>query len=157
VGVLEHERWVIQFAKDLRNAGIDVLLDRWHSPPGSDLGRYIDQIMKSDFVAVVGTPQLLKKYGTQTSDPVVAAELRLINVRLREPSVYGQTVIPLLLDGDVRSSFIPMLQTLVRVDFTQSAFYFRHLFDMIWRMYNLPFDNPLLEELQESMTPQDTH
>jgi hypothetical protein len=154
-GVPEHERWVVQFAKDLRNAGIDVLLDRWHSPPGSDLGRYMDQIMKSNFVAVVGTPQLLKKYETQASDPVVAAELRLINVRLREPSVYGQTVIPLLLDGDVRTSFIPMLQTLVRVDFKQSAFYFRQLFDMIWRMYNLPFDNPLLEELQASMTPQE--
>jgi small GTP-binding protein len=155
-GVHEHERWVVQFAKDLRNAGIDVLLDRWHSPPGSDLGCYIDQIMKSDFVAVVGTPQLLKKYQTQQADPVVAAELRLINVRLREPSVYGQTIIPLLLDGDVRSSFIPMMQTLVRVDFKQSAFYFRELFDMIWRMYHLPFDNPLLEELQASMTPQET-
>ena len=154
-GVPEHERWVVQFAKDLRNAGINVLLDRWHSPPGSDLGRYMDQIMKCDFVAVVGTPQLLKKYESQASDPVVAAELRLINVRLREPSVYGQTVIPVLLDGDVRSSFIPMLQTLVRVDFKQSAYYFRQLFDMIWRMYNLSFENPLLEELQASMTPQD--
>ena len=154
-GVPEHERWVVQFAKDLRNAGINVLLDRWHSPPGADLGRYMDQIMKCDFVAVVGTPQLLNKYETRATDPVVAAELRLINVRLREPSVYGQTVIPVLLDGDVRSSFIPMLQTLVRVDFKQSAYYFRQLFDMIWRMYNLSFENPLLEELQASMTPQD--
>jgi WD40 repeat protein len=153
-GISEHEHWVAQLAKDLRNAGIDVLLDRWHSPPGSDLGRYIDQIMRSDFVAVVGTPQLMKKYATQASDPVVATELRLINVRLREPSVYGQTVIPVLLEGDVHSSFIPMLQTLVRVDFKQPDFYFRHLFDMIWRLYNLPFDNPLLEELQQSMTPQ---
>ena len=154
-GVPEHERWVLEFAKDLRKADVDVLLDRWHNPPGSDLGRYVDQILKSDFVLVIGTPALLKKYETQVSDPVVAAELRLINLRMREPSSYGQTVIPLLLDGDPHSSFIPLLQTLVRVDFRLSTFYFRHLFDMIWRLYNLPFDNPLLEDLQASMTPQD--
>jgi hypothetical protein len=41
------------------------------------------------------------------------------------------------------------------VDFRQSVYYFRQLFDMIWRLYDLPFDNPLLEELQASMTPQE--
>jgi len=50
--------------------------------------------------------------------------------------------------------FTPQLQKLVYVDFRQSTYYFRQLFDMIWRLYNLPFDNPLLEELLASMTPQ---
>ncbi|MEO1466054.1 MAG: GTP-binding protein, partial [Cyanobacteria bacterium J06633_1] len=53
-GISEHERWVLQLAKDLRNADIDVLLDRWHSLPGSDLSRYIDRILESEFVIVVG-------------------------------------------------------------------------------------------------------
>ena len=81
-GVPYHERWVLQLAKDLRNADIDVLLDKWNSPPGSDLVRYIDQILKSEFVIVAGTPSLLQKYDSNISDPVVAAELRLINLRL---------------------------------------------------------------------------
>ena len=154
-GVPEHERWVLQLAKDLRNAGVDVLLDRWHSPPGSNLDLFIERISSSDFVISVGTPKLREKYDTQKADPVVAAELKLINLRVRQPTEYGETVLPVMLDGDARTSLPPQLQPLVSVDFRQSAFYFRKLFDMIWRLYELPFDNPLLEELQASMSPQE--
>lgn len=154
-GVTEHERWVLQLAKDLRNAGIDVLLDRWNVIPGANLDRYIEQIMSTDYVAVIGTPKLRQKYDSTTSDPVVTAELEMVNLRVRQPKEYGHTILPILLDGEANSAFSPQLQKLVYVDFRQSAFYFRQLFDMIWRLYDLPFDNPLLEELQASMTPQE--
>jgi small GTP-binding protein len=153
-GVPQHERWVLQLAKDLRNAGIDVLLDRWDSPPGSNLDLFIERIMSSDFVIPVGTPKLREKYETQEADPVVAAELKLINLRVRQPTAYGDTVLPVLLDGDSNKSLPPQLQTLVSVDFRQSDYYFRKLFDMIWRINELPFDNPLLEELHASMSPR---
>ncbi|MCH8960596.1 MAG: toll/interleukin-1 receptor domain-containing protein [Bacteroidetes bacterium] len=61
-GVPEHERWVIQLARDMRNASIDILLDRWHNPPGGDIDRYTDKIESSEFVVVVGTPLLKEKY-----------------------------------------------------------------------------------------------
>lgn len=153
-GISENERWVLQLAKDLRNADIDVLLDRWHSPPGSNLDLYIDRILSSDFVIPVGTPELRQKYETKKTDPVVAAELKLVNLRVRQPTEYGETVLPVLLTGDAKKSLPPQLQPLVSVDFRESEFYFRKLFDMLWRLYDLPFDNPLLEELQDSMTPQ---
>jgi small GTP-binding protein len=153
-GTNEHQRWVMQLAKDLRNAGIDVLLDRWNVVPGANLDRYIEQIMETDFVVVVGAPGLVQKYNSKTSDPVVTAELEMLNLRLRQPNKYGHTILPILVEGDSASAFSPQLQKLVYVDFKQSEQYFRQLFDMIWRLYNLPFDNPLLDELQESMTPQ---
>jgi hypothetical protein len=154
-GISEHERWVVQFAKDLRNAGIDVLLDKWYVIPGANLDRYIERIMKTDYVAVVGTPRLRQKYDSTSSDPVVTAELDMVNLRVRQPNLYGHTILPILLDGESNTAFTPQMQKLVYVDFRQSAFYFRQLFDMIWRLYDLPFDNPLLEELQDSMTPQE--
>ncbi len=58
-GVPEHELWVIRLAKDLRNADIDMLLDRWDSPLGSNLDLFIERIMSSDFVIPVGTPRLV--------------------------------------------------------------------------------------------------
>jgi len=152
-GVSEHERWVLQLAKDLRNADVDVLFDRWHSPLGSNLDLYIDRILSCDFVIAVGTPALRQKYDAQQTDPVVQAELKLINLRIRQPSEYGESVLPVLLAGDARTSLSPQLQPLVSIDFRDENFYFRKLFDMIWRLYNLSFDNPLLEDLQESMTP----
>lgn len=153
-GTPEHQRWVLQLAKDLRNADIDILLDRWNVIPGSNLDRYIEQIMETNFVVVVGTPGLLQKYKSTTTDPVVKAELEMVNMRLRQSNKYGHTILPILVEGDAHTSFPPQAQKLIYVDFKQTAHYFRQLFDMIWRLYNLPFDNPLLEELQASMTPQ---
>jgi hypothetical protein len=152
-GVSEHERWVLQLARDIRNAGIDVLFDRWHNPPGASLSRFTDQILSSDYVIVVGTPKLREKYETLSSDPVVAAELRLINTRLRQPAQYGPTIIPLLLAGTSLNSFTPLLQDLVGIHLYEEAFYFVNLFDLIWRIYELPFDHPMLEELRISMGP----
>jgi hypothetical protein len=43
----------------------------------------------------------------------------------------------------------------VNIDFTATEFYFRRLFDMIWQIFDLPFEHPLLEDLQASMTPDD--
>jgi len=153
-GVAEHQRWVLQLAKDLRNAGIGVLFDRWHNPPGTNLSRFTDQILSSDYVVVVGTPKLREKYDTKASDPVVAAELLLINTRLQQPTRYGPTVIPLLLAGDSQSAFTPMLQGLVCIQFLDEDLHFVNLFDLIWRLFELPFDHPLLEDLRASMGPQ---
>lgn len=151
-GTPEHERWVIQLAKDLRNADIDVLLDRWNVVPGSNLDRYIEQIMDTNFVIIVGTPSLLQKYNSTASDPVLKAELEMVNMRLRQTTKYGHTILPVLLDGDVNTSFPPQAQKLIYVDFKQTDQYFVQLFDMIWRLFNLPFDHPMLEELRASMS-----
>jgi small GTP-binding protein len=151
-GVLDDENWVLQLAKDLRNADIDVLLDRWHSSPGSDLGRYIDRILSSQFVIVVGTPELRQKYEVKGADPVVAAELELIDLRLRQPKRYGSTVLPVLLHGAAHEVFTPSLQKLVNIDFRKEDMYFSQLFVVLWKLWALPFDHPLLEELRESIT-----
>lgn len=147
----EHQRWVMQLAKDLRNADIDVLLDRWNVVPGSNLDRYIEHIMDTNFVIIVGTPSLLQKYASTASDSVLKAELEMVNMRLRQTSEYGHTILPILLDGEVNTSFPPQAQKLIYVDFKQTNQYFVQLFDMIWRLFNLPFDHPLLDELRTSM------
>jgi small GTP-binding protein len=151
-GVPAHERWVRQLAKDLQNADIEVVFDRWNSPPGSDLGRYLDCILSSRFVIVVGTPELRRKYETNSVDPVVAAELELITLRLRQPKHYGRTVLPILLQGTAHEAFTPMLEKLVSIDFRKEELYFSQLFIMIWQLFSLPLDHPLLEELHASMS-----
>ena len=150
-GVPQHEQWVLQLAKDLRNVGIDLSFDRWHNPPGASLSRFIDRILESRYVVVIGTPGLKKKYSAKTGDPVVAAELRLINQRLREPNEYGPTVLPLLVAGSPREALTPLLQDVVSIDFTEEPLYFMNLLNLIWRLYELPFDQPLLEELRASL------
>jgi len=153
-GKLEHKNWVVRLAKDMQNAGIDILLDLWHNPPGNSLSRFIDKIMSSEFVVVIGTPQLLQKYVNKKSDPVVASELEIINTRLRQKAQYGRKVIPLLLDGEPDAAFTPQLQDIVSVDFRDEPQYFVKLFYLIWRLFELPFNHRLLEELVDSMSPK---
>jgi len=108
--------------------------------------------MDTNFVIVIGTPSLLQKYNSTASDPVVKAELEMVNMRLRQTNKYGHTILPILVAGDIDTSFPPQAQKLVYIDFKQTNLYFVQLFDMIWRLFNLPFDHPMLEELRASMS-----
>lgn len=53
----EHSEWVKRVAARLRADGVNVLLDRWHVPPGGDLTAFMEQsVSKSSFVLLVCTP-----------------------------------------------------------------------------------------------------
>lgn len=152
-GSQPQERWVFQFARDLKNADFDVIFDRWENRLGDDLGRFIDRIQRAQFVLPVGTPTLLSKYDSQTSDPVVAAELELINYRVSKPNLFGRSVIPILLEGNADKAFPPQLAKLTRADFRSRDNYFDALFDLIWRMHDLPMDDKAYEELRKALNP----
>jgi hypothetical protein len=147
-GVTEHERWVFVLAKDLRNAGINVIFDRWDVHPGSSLSKFIEKIVTSDYVIVVGTPNLREKYDTEDADPVVDAELRLINTKLRQRTNKREGVLPLLLDGTLETSFPPMFGDSAYLDFRNPKDYFRALFDAILTLYGIRFDDPTVADLR---------
>ncbi len=88
-GEPSHEKWVLQLAKDLRKADVDVIFDLWHNTPGTSITKFVEQIEMAQFVVAVGTPQYLEKYKTKKKDPVVHAEIKLINTRLRKLSQEG--------------------------------------------------------------------
>lgn len=142
-GVAAHEKWVRQLADDLRDAGIHGRLDVKHNTPGTDIDAYIEQILETDFVVVVGTPKLLQKYENQESDNVVSSELKLINTRRMQPNRFGRnTVVPVMLEGDPAMSLPPLLQNTVFVDFTDQQQYFERVFDLVLTLHGIPFDHP---------------
>lgn len=150
----KHEQWVIRLARDLKNGGIDVVLDRWHNPPGASISKFVDRILKTDFILVVGTPLLKEKYEHVSVDAVVAEELLLINTRVRGCAEYGETVIPILLEGSAEASFTPFLRDVVYVDLRDKEYYFYHLFGLIARLYEIDLGNPHLMQLQDPLKPK---
>lgn len=144
------EEWVGRLAMDLVNAGIRVLYDRWHNPPGTSVTKFIDQITSADFVIAIGTPLYRSKYDGD-NDAVVDAELRLIGTRTRQRNSVRQTVIPLLLEGEQASSFPPFLLDSVFVDCRQPAFYFARLFDLILTCNGVPFSSPGVAEARNQL------
>lgn len=145
------ERWVEgSLATDLRNAGIGVILDRWHAVPASSLTKFIEQVGTTDFVAIVGTPRLRRKYDAQQGDPVVAAELKMIGNRLRK-STKSNTVVPLLLEGDQETSFPPFAEDSIAIDFRNEDLYFERLFDLLLTLYRIPFGEPAMRDLRDTI------
>lgn len=153
-GVPEHEKWVLTLAKDLSNAGLKLVFDRWHNTPGKSIVRFIESISSADYVLAIGTPGYLKKYNDDSSDPVVEAELRLIGTRLRKRAAERERVIPLLLDGEQVTAFPPQFEDSVFIDFRFERQYFLKLFDLLLTLYVIPFDHPRGEELRDSLSLQ---
>ena len=154
-GVPEHERWVEKrLATDLQKAGINVVLDRWHSAQiGMSVARFVERIEKSDRIVMVGTPLYRRKY--ENKDPstgyVVAAEVDLIANRLLGTEKQKQSVLPVLLNGEKTSSLPPLLHGRVYADFRDEFAYFITAFDLIMSIYQLPPNHPVVADLRESL------
>ena len=149
------ERWVRGLAKDLENAGVEVILDQKDNPQvGANVARFVSRIEQSDFVAVVGTPLYRRKYENKLSDAgsVVAAEVDLINLRLIGTEEDKTTVLPLLLEeGGDRESFPPLVRGKGYSNFVREELYFPSLFDLILTLYRIPFNHSAVEDLRDTL------
>lgn len=154
-GDAEQERWVRGLSKDLENAGVFVTLDRKDNAEiGANVARFVSLIEKSDFVAVVGTHAYRRKYENkdETTGSVVASEVDLINLRLVGASEEEKkTVLPVLLEGDQKTSLPPTIQGKGYADFRSDDLYFPSLFDLILTLYGIPFEHPAVADLRDAM------
>lgn len=144
-GDVAFERWVVRLAMDLRNAGIEVLLDRWHNAAiGSDVARFVGRIASVDFVVVVGSPRYLQKSENRHSDEgsIAAAELDVINQRLSGSEAKKETVLPVLRAGTPDESLPVLMRGRVRADFRKDLDYFTTLLDMVLTVHRFHFDDP---------------
>jgi len=156
-GDKEHESWVERMlATDLRQAGVNVLLDRWHNASiGSSVARFVERIAACETVVVVGSPLYREKYENERPDLgyVVASEVDLIHQRMLGSETAKSSVKPLLLAGDPAVSFPPLLRGRVWGDFRKEEAYFTTLFDLILTLFKVPFEHPAVADLRESLQP----
>jgi len=150
-GNVNHEQWVLTLATDLRNAGVDVLFDKWKLLPGYSLLRFVGEIKESDFIAVIGTPLYKQKYDNSSTDKgtIVAAEMDVIGARLMGTEGQKCTVLPLLREGEVHNSFPPFFPSRVCEDFRRDEVYFSKLFDLLRALYRISPDDPALSDVDE--------
>jgi small GTP-binding protein len=156
-GAPAQEVWVErQLATDLRNAGVDVVLDRWENAAiGSNIARFISRIAASETVVVIGSPLYREKYENKRPDMgyVVAAEVDLIQQRLLGTEAAKDSVLPVLIAGDETSSLPPLLRGRVWGDFRQEETYFATLFDLILTLFRIPFNHQAVTDLRVSLQP----
>ncbi len=153
-----HELWVERIlAKDLQNSGITVILDRWENARiGASVPRFIERVGKADLVIVVGTSLYKKKY--ENNEPmrsyIVAAEGDIIGCRMIGTETEKQGVLPVLLEGNYKTSFPPLLHGRVYADFRKNEIYFNEVFKLILSLYQISPTDPVAIELNESLMSQ---
>jgi GTPase SAR1 family protein len=154
-GDKEQERWVERnLASDLQKAGIRILLDQWENKRiGASVMRFIERIEACDKVIVVGTPGYRKKYANRETERgfVVAAEGDLTAPRMLGTEAEKESVLPVLLAGDVKESLPVWLRGRVYADFRNDRQYFITAFDLILSIYNIAPNAPAVADLRESL------
>jgi hypothetical protein len=110
-----HRKWVLDFASRLRSeGGIEVILDRWHLPLGGDKTAFMEKaVNKSKFVIIICTPQYAKRADKRKGG--VGYEATIVTGALAE-NITQRKFIPILRDGDWRSSLPTWIKTKIGVD-----------------------------------------
>lgn len=82
----EHEAWVISLATALRDAGIDVILDKWDLKEGHDAYKFMEQMVSNPEVKKV-VMICDRKYVSKANDRAggVGAETQIIS-----PEIYAK-------------------------------------------------------------------
>ncbi len=158
-GDSDSERWVEHnLAADLAKAGVKVVLDRWENARvGASVSRFVERVASSTKVIVVGTPDYRVKY--ENREPmrgfVVAAETDLIGTRMLGTEPDKLDVLPVLLSGDDRSSFPPLLNGRVYADFRQAEAYFETLLRLALDIFAIEITSPVYREVLTMTDPKD--
>ena len=89
---------------------------------------------------------------TQSSTgSVVASEVDLISQRLMGTEAEKETVMPLLLAGEKKSSLPPLMWDRVHRDFRDEQAYFITAFDFILDLYEIAHNDVAVADLRESL------
>jgi hypothetical protein len=143
-----HVHSVHEIALHLKLAGINVILDVWQNTTGS-IEAFTENAVKSDYIIVVGTKDLMEKWENFTSlgksrnkvgiaytGNVVCSELEKILMRKRNMSDDSHGIINLLLDGEHRTAFPLSLQALPSdgTDFRNKNNYTRAFFNLLEKL-----------------------
>jgi hypothetical protein len=154
-GDTERERWVERsLAADLQKAGVNVVLDRWENDrAGKSVSRFVSRIADCDLVIPIGTPLYFEKFENKVSSAgsVVAAEVGLISQRLIGTEADKETVMPILLDGEKKTSLPPLMWDQVYRDFRIERAYFTTAFDFILDLYGIVHNDMAVADLRDSL------
>jgi GTPase SAR1 family protein len=154
-GQPQSELWVERsLSTDLRNAGIEVLLDRWENASiGSNIARFVEHITRCKNIIVVGTPGYLEKYTNPNTDRghVLAAEIDLINHRMLGSEAEKRSILPILYEGEPKAALPSFLRGRVAGDFRRDNEYFTTLFDLILSIFEISFKNQAVIDLRTEL------
>ena len=131
--------WAADLVVDLRDAGVRVVDD-----PA--------QVQEDDFILLAATPAYRQAW--QSLDQSIAADIALVQSRLKGTGRKRLAVIPLLIEGDLDSTRPRDLLGVRFGDFRDESCYAVALFDLVLSLYAIPLNHPAFAPLRDDLRQQ---
>lgn len=116
----DHKAWAKTLADRLIANGVDVILDQYDCPPGTNFPYFMEQsVEKSDKVLLI----LTENYKQKADDRVrgVGYEISIVSAEVYAQDVNERKFIPILRQGDSRSAKPIFMRGIATVDMKQDA------------------------------------
>lgn len=134
----EHQRWVGKFATDLRNNGIDVVLDQWECRFGTDLTLFMERgVSESKRVILVCTPEYKRKADQATGG--VGYERLVVTSEIAR-SIDTQKFLCVVRRGAAENALPRFAATRLYADFSDDGQYARRLDEVLRDLHEMPAD-----------------
>lgn len=133
----EHEEWVVDLGRRLREDGIDVILDKWDLKEGQDTHFFMESMVASDRVLVICDSGYKEKANQRSGG--VGTEAQIIT-----PEVYSdvkqQKFIPIVSERDIQGNhYIPkFIATRLYIDLSSHDAYEEQYEILIRAIYEKP-------------------
>lgn len=149
---LDHKKWVLDLATQLRSSGVDAVIDQWDLRPGDDLAFFMEtQLSAADKVLMVCTEKYVEKANAGVGG--VGYEKMIVTAGLLA-RIDSNKVIPLI--RQVTGNKLPtFLQTKLYLDFSRQDQFEFSFDELIRTLHNAPlFEKPPITKSPFPVTPK---
>ncbi len=116
----DHKAWAKTLADRLIANGVDVILDQYDCPPGTNFPYFMERsVEKSDKVLLILTENYKQKADGRVRG--VGYEISIVSAEVYEQDVNERKFIPILRQGDSRSAKPIFMRGIATVDMRQDA------------------------------------
>ena len=132
---LEHKKWVLDLATQLRASGVDAILDQWELKPGDDLPHFMEtQLAAADKVLMVCTEAYVEKANAGVGG--VGYERMIVTADLLQ-RIDSNKVIPIIRQSG-QPTLPTFLKTKVYLNFSRPDQYEFGFDELVRTLHNAP-------------------
>ena len=131
----EHKEWVRHLCEQLRENGVDVILDQWDLSLGADVTLFMDGIRDSDRVLVICTDAYVEK--AKAGKGGVGYERRIVTAELLRNAKTNK-FIPIIRQSSNDEVTPTFLATALRIDFRNDNLFKEKLEELVREIHGTP-------------------
>lgn len=130
----EHKNWVLGLASNLREKGVDAVLDAWDLKPGDDVARFMEHLASVDRVVIVCSEHYARKAAEGKGG--VGYETMLVTAEILQDR--GVIKFIPLLRNNPSKTLPPFLRSRMWIDFQHDADYSKKLEELTRVLHDAP-------------------